>query len=82
MYLHDTLVCQANMLKRNRACLKEFEDQACDVGEALRQQRVALERAKKKEEELRIVLLVAQYDLEKKGWVYLERHNLIKKLEV
>ena len=81
MYLHDSLVCQANMLKRTRAHLQNFEDQARDVGEALRLHRLAWEKAEKKEEELWIAFLVVQYDLEKKDWIYRERHDFIKKLE-
>ena len=59
MYMYDTLVFQADALKRNHACLKVFEDQARDASEVLWQHRVAREKAEKKEEELRIALLAA-----------------------
>ena len=59
MYLCDNLVCQVNALKRNRTCLRDFEDQACDTDEALQQHRAAREKVEKKEEELKTVLLTA-----------------------
>ena len=60
--------------------LRIIEDQARDVGEVLRQHRVAREKAEKKEEELRTTLLTAQFDIEKKDQIYRERHDFIEKL--
>ena len=79
LYLEDSLVCQANLLSKKRACIRDLEDQARDVGEALRQQRSAWKRAEKMEEELRAVLMPAQHEIRKKRQFCVERLNLSKK---
>ena len=53
------------MLKKNYACLRDFEDQAWDVAEALWKNRFYHEETEKKEEELRSVLEEAQNKIEK-----------------
>ena len=60
MHLHDTMVCQANMLKKNHACLQDFEDQTCDATEALQKYRLYHGEAKKKEQLLQSELEEAQ----------------------
>ena len=82
MQLHDTVVSQANLLKKNRSCLRDFEDQACDTGEALRKYRLYHEEGQKKEEELRSELKGARGKVAKWQRVNLERHNFIENLDL
>ena len=65
MHLHDTIVCQANMLKKNRMCLQDFEDQAQDATEALRKYRLCRKEVEKKEQLL-------QSELEE-AWIKVSR---------
>ena len=66
LYLEDSLVCQMNLLSKNRAHVRDLEDQVRDAGEDLRQHRCARERAEKVKEELRATLEAAQHDIKKK----------------
>ena len=56
---------QANLLKKNHACLRDFEDQACDAIEALRKYRLCHEVGQKREEELQSELEGVQNKIEK-----------------
>ena len=53
------------MLKRNHACLRDFEDQACDATEALQKYRLCHEEGQKKEEELWSELEGSRSEVEK-----------------
>ena len=59
-------MCQASSLTKSHAHVRDLEDQARDVGKALRQYRYAWERAEKSTEELHVALDAAQEDLRKK----------------
>ena len=65
MHLHDTIVCQAKMLKKNHMRLQDFEDQTCNTSEALWKYRLCREEGQKREEELRSELKGAQNEVEK-----------------
>ena len=73
---------QVNILKKNRAHLRDFEDQACDATEALQKYRLCHEEGQKKEEELWSKLEVAWKEIEKWQRVNVERHNFIKRLDI
>ena len=73
-------MCQANSLTKSQAHIRDLEDQAWDVGEALRQHRCARERAEKMEEELRAMLKATQHDIRKKEKFCIERYDFSQKM--
>ena len=82
MQLHDTIVCQAKMLKKNCVRLQNFEDQTHDTAEALQKYRLCHEEGQKREEELRSELEGVQNEVEKWQRVQLENHKLIERMDI
>ena len=82
MQLHDTIACQAKMLKKNRAYLRDFEDQTRNATEALRKYRLCREEDQKREEELWSELEGVWNEVEKWQRIQLENHKLIERMDV
>ena len=70
------------MLKKNRTCLRDFEDQSHDATAALRKYRLYHEESQKREEELWSELEGARNKVEKWRRIQLKNHKLIDRMDI